>query len=136
MTYGERLKYVRQLRHMTQAELGLACGFMNRGDVRIAQYEGATRHPRDSVNRKLADALHVDPQVLYWDTDDDNANLYYQLLWIQLSETEPISGFQTIREYMEEYNEEMDLLLNRLEMAEVNTEQYIDYLLNSEPILL
>lgn len=26
MTYGERLKYVRQLRHMTQAELGLACG--------------------------------------------------------------------------------------------------------------
>lgn len=80
--------------------------------------------------------LHVDPQVLYWDTDDDNANLYYQLLWIQLSEKEPISGFQTIREYMEEYNEEMDILLNRLEMAEVNTEQYIDYLLNSEPILL
>jgi len=35
---------------------------------------------------------------------------------------------------MEEYNEEMLALLNRMEMVEVNTEQYIDYLLNSEPI--
>ena len=134
MTYGERLKYVRQLRHMTQAELGLACGFMNRGDVRIAQYEGAARHPRDSVNRKLADALNVAPQVLYWDTDDNNTNLYYQLLWIQLTEKEPILGVQAIQTYMEEYNEEMLALLNRMEMVEVNTEQCIDYLLNSEPI--
>lgn len=134
MTYGERLKYVRQFRHMTQAELGLACGFMNRGDVRIAQYEGAARHPRDSVNRKLADVLNVAPQVLYWDTDDDNTNLYYQLLWIQITKKEPILGAQAIQTYMEEYNNKMFTSVNRMEMAEVNTEQYIDYLLNSEPI--
>lgn len=54
MTYGERLKYLRNLRHMTQADLGLSCGFMNRGDVRIAQYESKKRYPREEVNIKLA----------------------------------------------------------------------------------
>ena len=89
MTYGERLKYVRNFRHMTQAELGLACGYINRGDVRIAQYETGSRHPKESVNNKIANVLGVNPRILLWDTEDDNANLYFQLIWTQLMEDDP-----------------------------------------------
>lgn len=108
MTYGERLKYVRKLRHMTQAELGLACGFMNRGDVRIAQYEGTKRYPREAANRKLAKALGVNPKVLCWNMDDDLENLHYQLLWIQLKGKDPNAGQEEIRTIMEEYHEEIE----------------------------
>ena len=40
MTQGQRIRFVREFRHMTQKELGLACGFPKASaDVRIRQYE-------------------------------------------------------------------------------------------------
>ena len=40
MTQGQRIRFVREFRHMTQKELGLACGFPEASaDVRIRQYE-------------------------------------------------------------------------------------------------
>lgn len=120
MTYGERLKHVRNLRHMTQAEHGLACGFQNRGDVRIAQYEAGSRHPKQSVNCLLAEALHINPQILFWNVEDDNTNLYYQLMWMQLMGKNPAEGYCEIKTYMEEYYEEMDDLLDKVFFEEIN----------------
>lgn len=47
MTQGQRIRFVREFRHMTQKELGLACGFPEASaDVRIRQYESDQNHPR------------------------------------------------------------------------------------------
>lgn len=40
ITFGRKLKHLRQKNHLTQKELGIAMGFPeNCADVRIAQYE-------------------------------------------------------------------------------------------------
>ena len=47
MSIGERIRYIRNLRGMTQKELGKAIGFDDRtADIRIAQYESGTRTPK------------------------------------------------------------------------------------------
>ena len=48
---------------MTQRELGVAVGFDEKGaDNRIAQYETNYRVPKNDLLKKMAEALHVDPQ--------------------------------------------------------------------------
>ena len=44
ITFGRKLKYLRQKNHLTQKELGMAVGFPDScADVRIAQYESDVR---------------------------------------------------------------------------------------------
>ena len=60
MAVGERIKRVRNIRDMTQRELGLAVGFdENSADVRIAQYESGTRTPKEDMLAKIAKELDV-----------------------------------------------------------------------------
>ena len=66
MAIGERIKRIRNLRKLTQKELGLAVGFEdNTADVRIAQYESNTRTPKEDMLRKIGDALDVNYRSLY-----------------------------------------------------------------------
>ena len=66
MAIGERIKRTRNLRKLTQKELGLAVGFEdNTADVRIAQYESNTRTPKEDMLRKIADVLDVNYRSLY-----------------------------------------------------------------------
>ena len=66
MAIGERIKRVRNLRKLTQKELGLAVGFdESTADVRIAQYESNTRTPKEEMLRKIADALDVSYGAIY-----------------------------------------------------------------------
>ena len=51
MTIGDKIKKIRTFRHMTQAELGAALGWGDKGANRLAQYETNYRVPRkDLVN--------------------------------------------------------------------------------------
>ena len=60
MAVGDRIKRARNLRGMTQKELGIAIGFEEKSaDIRIAQYESNTRKPKDALLHKIADALDV-----------------------------------------------------------------------------
>ena len=46
ITFGRKLKHLRQKNHLTQKELGMAVGFPDScADVRIAQYESDVRTP-------------------------------------------------------------------------------------------
>jgi transcriptional regulator with XRE-family HTH domain len=66
MAIGERIKRIRNLRKLTQKELGLAVGFEdNTADVRIAQYESNTRTPKEDMLRKIADVLDVNYRSIY-----------------------------------------------------------------------
>ena len=66
MAVGDRIKRVRNLRGMTQKELGLAVGYdENSADVRIAQYESGTRTPKEETLTKIAKILDVSYYSLY-----------------------------------------------------------------------
>ena len=62
---GERIRYYRKLQKLTLRELGEKSGFMNRGDVRIAQYENGTRTPTTATLKRIAVALGVEPEELF-----------------------------------------------------------------------
>ena len=50
ITFGRKLKHLRQKNHLTQKELGIAVGFPDScADVRIAQYESDVRTPKEDV---------------------------------------------------------------------------------------
>jgi len=66
MAVGDRIKRVRNMRGLTQRELGAALGFdENTADVRIAQYESGTRTPKEDILKKIAEALDVNYRALY-----------------------------------------------------------------------
>ncbi len=65
MAIGERIRFIRNLRGMTQKWLGLAVGFPERAaDVRMAQYEAGTRKPKENLVNDLARVLEVSPSAL------------------------------------------------------------------------
>ena len=65
MAIGERIRFIRNLRGMTQKILGTAIGFPEKtADIRLAQYESGTRTPKDDITLALANALGVSPQAL------------------------------------------------------------------------
>lgn len=65
ITFGEKLRYLRQKNNMTQKQLGIAVGFPeNTADVRIAQYETNARMPREELLKKIAQVLGVQKEIL------------------------------------------------------------------------
>lgn len=65
MTLGEKIKFARQLRGMTQKELGLKVGFSeSTADNRIRQYEMGKMKPKDDKLELIAEALEVDVDAL------------------------------------------------------------------------
>jgi len=65
MAVGDRIKRIRNMRGMTQKELGLAIGFDDKSaDVRIAQYESSVRTPKEKMLAHIAHVLKVSPQAL------------------------------------------------------------------------
>ena len=77
MAIGQRIKFIRNLRGLTQKELGLAIGFTDRtSDVRIAQYEAEKRVPKERMIEDIARVLDVEPFSL----DVPNIDTYIGLL--------------------------------------------------------
>lgn len=65
MAIGNRIRFIRKFRGMTQQQLGIEVGFSEKNaDIRIAQYENGSRTPRDELNSKLAEVLEVSPAAL------------------------------------------------------------------------
>ena len=65
MDTGKRLQAARELRGMTQIELGESVGFRYKNAAeRIRQYEKSLRKPKDSVVKQMAQALNVNPKAI------------------------------------------------------------------------
>lgn len=61
MAIGERIRFFRNLRGMTQKYLGQVVGFPEKtADIRMAQYESGSRTPKADLTNTLA----VSPQAL------------------------------------------------------------------------
>lgn len=65
VSVGERIRFFRRKRGMTQKALGLVVGFPEpSADVRVSQYESGTRMPRGAALSALAGGLGVSPEAL------------------------------------------------------------------------
>ena len=65
MAIGERIRFFRNLKGMTQKFLGVKVGFPEKtADIRLAQYESGTRTPKSDLTEALAVALGVSTMAL------------------------------------------------------------------------
>ncbi len=64
MAIGERIRFIRNLRGMTQKWLGIQAGLPEKtADIRMAQYESGSRVPKEGLTEKIADVLNYLPQL-------------------------------------------------------------------------
>ena len=84
MAIGERIRYFRSLRGMTQKYLGMRVGFPERtADIRMAQYEAGTRTPKADLVEALAYVLDVSPQALTVPDIDTDYGLMHTLFALE-----------------------------------------------------
>ena len=84
MATGERIRRIRNLRGMTQRQLGLAIGFDEKtADVRIAQYESGARTPKEKLLADIAAALNVSPRALDLPDMDSYVGLAHTLFALE-----------------------------------------------------
>ena len=82
---GQKIKFVRKRRHITQKELGLLVGFSERNaGIRITQYEKGKRQPKEEVLRKIADTLGVSLILLKSNHSNTKVNIYIDIYWTQM----------------------------------------------------
>lgn len=84
MAIGERIRFIRNLRGMTQKYLGMAIGFTEKtADVRMAQYEAGARTPKENMIADLANVLEVSPLALNVPDIDSYLGLAHTLFTLE-----------------------------------------------------
>lgn len=90
MAVGERIRFFRNLKGMTQKFLGVKIGFPEKAaDVRLAQYETGSRTPKPELTNALANALGVSAMALNIPDIDSEVGLMHTLFAL-----EDIYGFK------------------------------------------
>ena len=84
MAFGERLRFFRTKRGLTQKMMGLMVGYPEKSaDIRVAQYENGSRYPKDEVIDDLAGALEVHPKALALPDIDSYIGLLHTLFALE-----------------------------------------------------
>ena len=84
MAIGERIRFFRNPRGMTQKYLGQVVGFPEKtADIRMAQYESGSRTPKAELSESLADALGVSPLALSVPDIDSYLGLMHTLFTLE-----------------------------------------------------
>ena len=84
MAIGERIRFFRNLRGMTQKYLGQVVGFPEKtADIRMAQYESGSRTPKAELTENLASALGVSPLALSVPDIDSYLGLMHTLFALE-----------------------------------------------------
>ena len=84
MAIGERIRFFRNLRGMTQKYLGMLVGFPEKtADIRMAQYESGSRCPKAELTTSLANALEVSPLALAVPDIDSYNGLLHTLFTLE-----------------------------------------------------
>ena len=85
-SFGQRLKFIRRFRRLTQKELGILMGYSEKtADVRIAQYEKNARTPKTDTVNKLAEVLNVSPAVFSQTICASRDDLLQSMYWLFLT---------------------------------------------------
>ena len=84
MAIGERIRFFRNMKGITQKYLGMVVGFPERSaDVRMAQYETGSRTPRAALLKKMADILQVDVKCIAVPTGFNKMDIIYRLFLLE-----------------------------------------------------
>ena len=84
MAIGERIRFFRNLRGMTQKYLGMKIGFTEKtAEVRMAQYENGARTPKEKMVAEFAHELDVVPQALAVPDIDSDIGLMHTLFTLE-----------------------------------------------------
>ena len=84
MAIGERIRFFRNLRGMTQKYLGTVVGFPEKtADIRMAQYESGSRTPKSELTENLAGVLGVSPLALSVPDIDSYLGLMHTLFTLE-----------------------------------------------------
>lgn len=84
MAIGERIRFFRNLRGMTQKYLGTVVGFPEKtADIRMAQYESGSRTPKADLTESLAGVLGVSPLALSVPDIDSYLGLIHTLFALE-----------------------------------------------------
>ena len=84
MAIGERIRFFRNLRGMTQKYLGTVVGFPEKtADIRMAQYESGSRTPKADLTENLAGVLGVSPLALSVPDIDSYLGLMHTLFALE-----------------------------------------------------
>ena len=84
MAIGERIRFFRNLRGMTQKYLGTVVGFPEKtADIRMAQYESSSRTPKADLTNSLAEVLGVSPLALSVPDIDSYLGLMHTLFTLE-----------------------------------------------------
>lgn len=90
---GGKIKRYREMRGLTQKELGIMCGFTpSTADVRIAQYEKNKKLPREKVLKDMAAALGLEEHALY-----DADLFYHEQMYHILFDLEDLHGLHPVK---------------------------------------
>ena len=84
MAIGERIRFFRNLRGMTQKYLGTVVGFPEKtADIRMAQYESGSRTPKADLTESLGSVLGVSPLALSVPDIDSYLGLMHTLFTLE-----------------------------------------------------
>lgn len=84
MAIGERIRFIRKLRKLTQTQLGIKVGFPeNTAEVRMTQYETGTRTPKENLTKVIAELLDVSSLALKVPDIDSNLGLMHTFFAIE-----------------------------------------------------
>ena len=84
MAIGERIRFFRNMKGITQKYLGMVVGFPERSaDVRMAQYETGSRTPKADLTKTLADFFDISPDALTVPDIDTDIGLMHTLFTLE-----------------------------------------------------
>ena len=84
MAIGERIRFFRNMKGVTQKYLGQVVGFPERSaDVRMAQYETGSRTPKADLTKTLADFFGVSTNALTVPDIDTDIGLMHTLFALE-----------------------------------------------------
>ena len=84
MAIGQRIKFFRNRKGMTQKQFGEKLGFLGKtSDVRITQYESEVRVPKADLVQEMSDLLDVSPRALTVPDIDDHLGLMHTLFALE-----------------------------------------------------
>ena len=84
MAIGERIRFFRNLRGMTQKYLGMQVGFPEKtADIRMAQYESGSRTPKADLTNNLAEVFGISASALTVPDIDSYNGLMHTLFTLE-----------------------------------------------------
>ena len=84
MAIGERIRFFRNLKGMTQKYLGMQVGFPEKtADIRMAQYESGSRTPKADLTNSLAEVFGVSTSALTVPDIDSYNGLMHTLFTLE-----------------------------------------------------